>query len=186
MLPEIWRACQVVHFGPVLDEIDLSLLRLFPDALLGATPQGWLRSVDPDGRVRPAEWPEAAYVLEQVDAAVISDEDVGRDEAVIRSFAESCRLLVVTTGASGCRVFEHGFERRIPAERAVEVDSTGAGDVFAAAFFTQLSRNADPLEAARFAVRLGTASIARPGLEGAPTDGEIYAAAASLLPTPDR
>lgn len=183
MLPEIWRTCQVVHFGPVLDEIDLSLLRLFQEALIGVTPQGWLRQVDADGRVSPVDWPEAAYVLDQVDAAVISDEDVNGDERTIRSFAEACRILAVTTGAAGCRLFLDGFHQRFPAETAVEIDSTGAGDIFAAAFFTHLSRNADPPEAARFAVRLGTASIGRKGLDGIPTQAEIYAAASGLQPT---
>jgi sugar/nucleoside kinase (ribokinase family) len=182
MLPEVWRSVGIVHFGPVLDEIDLSLLRLFPGALIGVTPQGWLRRLDPDGSVHPTDWPEADYILEQVDAAVISEEDVNGEEDVIRYYAEICRLLAVTTGASGCRLFEHGFERRVPAERVEEIDSTGAGDIFAAAFFTQLYRNAEPLEAARFAVHLATASIGRPGLDGVPTEDEVYAAAASLHP----
>jgi sugar/nucleoside kinase (ribokinase family) len=183
MLPQIWRTCQVVHFSPVLDEIDLSLLRLFQEALICVTPQGWLRRVDSDGRVAPADWPEAAYVLDQVDAAVISDEDVNGDERTIQSFAEACRVLVVTTGASGCRLFLDGFHHRIPTGTAVEIDSTGAGDIFAAAFFTHLSRNDDPPEAARFAVRLGTASIGRSGLDGVPTEAEIYAASSGRQPS---
>lgn len=188
LLPEVWRSCRIAHFGPVLDEIDLSMLRLFPGALIGATPQGWLRGVRSDGRVIPDDWPESAYVLEQVDAAVISDEDVGRDERTIAAFAEICRTLVVTTGPSGCRIYVHGYRYDLPARLAVEVDSTGAGDVFAAAFFTHLAQYEDPLAAARFAVHLGTASIGRPGLAGVPTEAEVYAASESLLPAaePDR
>lgn len=188
LLPEIWRSCRIAHFGPVLDEIDLSMLRLFPDALIGVTPQGWLRSVRSDGWVSQEDWPESAYVLEQVDAAVISDEDVNRDERTIAAFAEICRMLVVTTGAGGCRVYVHGYRYDLPAAPAVEIDATGAGDIFAAAFFTHLSQFEDPLAAARFAVRLGTASIGRPALAGIPTEAEVYAASESLLPAaePDR
>ncbi|HUF37755.1 MAG TPA: PfkB family carbohydrate kinase [Anaerolineales bacterium] len=182
MLPESWRSCQVVHFGPVLDEIDLSLLRLFPEALLGATPQGWLRRIEPDGTVVQAEWAEAAYVLEQVDAAVLSDEDTGRDERMVRSFAEACRVLVVTAGPAGCRLFIDGFPTAIPTVGLDEVDATGAGDIFAAVFFSHLSHHDDPLEAARFAVLLATASVRRRGLSGVPTESEIHEAAAALQP----
>ena len=177
MLPEIWRTCSVVHFGPVLDEIDLALLRLFPEALVGATPQGWLREVHADGSVSRTDWAEAAYVLDHVNAAVLSEQDVEKDEDQIRAFAEVCRVLVVTAGAAGCRVFVDGFATEIPTVPAIEIDSTGAGDIFAAAFFTHLFRNDEPLDAARFAVRIATGSIGRRGLDGVPTEAEFYEAA---------
>jgi sugar/nucleoside kinase (ribokinase family) len=183
LIPEIWRSCSIVHFGPVLGEIDLSLLRLFPDALLGVTPQGWLRERNEDGSISRSDWPEAAFVLDQVDAAVLSDEDVGGDEQIISMFAENCRILAITTGPSGCRLYLDGYRTDISAGHADEVDSTGAGDIFAAAFFTQLFRKEDPLDAARFATKLATASISRRALAGVPTEAEIYEAASSVQPS---
>lgn len=180
MLPEIWRSAPVVHFGPVLDEIDLSLLRLFPESFIGVTPQGWLRHPAADGAVSQSDWPEAAYVLEMADAAVISEEDVDGDERTIQGLAESAPVLAVTAGPGGCRLFVDGFSTEVRADAAVEVDPTGAGDIFAAAFFTYLFRSQDPLAAARFAVRLGTRSVARSGLAGVPLDAEVFAAAAGL------
>jgi sugar/nucleoside kinase (ribokinase family) len=53
------------------------------------------------------------------------------------------------------------------------VDATGAGDVFAAAFFARLFRTRDPWEATRFATLLATCSIARVGLEGIATPREV-------------
>jgi sugar/nucleoside kinase (ribokinase family) len=187
MLPEIWRSSNLVHFGPVLDEIDLALFRLFPDAFVGVTPQGWLREVDAGGTVTRADWPEAVFVLDHADAAVLSEGDVAGDEDQIRSFAEACRILVVTAGAAGCRVFVDGFPTEVRAQPARETDSTGAGDIFAAAFFTRLYRKDDPVDAARFAGRLAGASVGRRALEAVPTDAEVYEAATGreTTDTPD-
>jgi sugar/nucleoside kinase (ribokinase family) len=56
-----------------------------------------------------------------------------------------------------------------------EVDPTGAGDVFAAAFFSRLFTTRDPWESARFATLLSAHSVTRPGLDGIPTPEEINA-----------
>ncbi len=57
--------------------------------------------------------------------------------------------------------------------KQVELDSTGAGDIFAAAFFTRLYLTRDPWESARFANQIAAASVTRRGLEGIPTPEEI-------------
>jgi sugar/nucleoside kinase (ribokinase family) len=53
------------------------------------------------------------------------------------------------------------------------VDSTGAGDIFAAALFARLYATRDPWEAARFATQLAARSVTRIGLNGIPTLKEI-------------
>jgi sugar/nucleoside kinase (ribokinase family) len=62
-----------------------------------------------------------------------------------------------------------------------EVDATGAGDIFAAAFFTRLYLTRDPWEAARFATQLAAYSVMRVGLEGIPTPEEIQACRVEVL-----
>jgi sugar/nucleoside kinase (ribokinase family) len=61
------------------------------------------------------------------------------------------------------------------------VDATGAGDIFAAAFFIRLHTTRDPWEAARFATQLAAYSVTRPGLEGVPTQEEIDACMVEVL-----
>ena len=56
-----------------------------------------------------------------------------------------------------------------------EIDATGAGDIFAAAFFVRLLTTQDPWEAARFATHLSACSVTRKGLKGIPTAEEIQA-----------
>lgn len=172
-VPDPWRTASIVHLGPVAQEVDPTLVRNFPTALIGLTPQGWLRAWDDEGRVTPAEWPEADFVLQRAGAAVISNEDVGFDEERIEEMATSCRVLAVTEGAAGARLYWNGDVRRFRAPEMEEVDPTGAGDIFAAAFFIRLFTTRDPWEAARFATQLSAYSVTRPGLEAVPTPEEI-------------
>ena len=53
------------------------------------------------------------------------------------------------------------------------MDPTGAGDLFAGAFFVHYQQSGDPGDAARFAVWLASHSVTRTGLDGLPTPAEI-------------
>jgi sugar/nucleoside kinase (ribokinase family) len=172
-VPEAWRSTPVVHLGPVAREVNPNLVRAFPTALVGVTPQGWMRNWDDKGRVSYGEWPESTYVLQQAGAAVISVEDVRGDERIIEDMASAVRVLAVTEGSNGARIYWNGDLRRFRAIQQVEVEPTGAGDIFAAAFFIRLQATRDPWEAARFATNLASFSVTRIGLEGIPTAEEI-------------
>lgn len=178
-VPEPWRTASILHLGPVAQEVAPSLIRRlqphFPSALVGITPQGWLRAWDADGHVHATEWPEASFVLERAGAAVISIEDVECNEDRIDEMAASCRLLAVTEGSQGARLYWNGDVRRFRTLQVEEVDATGAGDVFAAAFFSRLFLTRDPWEATRFATQVSAISVTRPGLAGIPTPEEINA-----------
>jgi sugar/nucleoside kinase (ribokinase family) len=173
MIPEPWRGASIVHLAPVAQEVEPSLIRNFPSALIGITPQGWLRSWDSEGLVHVTEWPEAAFVLERAGATVISLQDVGASEDRLFEMAASSRVLAVTEAAAGSRVYWQGDVRRFSVPVVEEVDPVGAGDIFAAAFFVRLYTTRDPWEAARFANQLAANSVTRPGLTGIPTPEEI-------------
>lgn len=173
LVPEVWRSAPIVHLGPVAQEVEPSLVRYFSDSLIGLTPQGWLRAWDNDGIIHTAEWPEASFVLEQAGAAVISDEDVAGDESRIDEMVTYSRVLAVTENIAGARLYWHGDVRRFPASEIQEIDPSGAGDIFAAAFFTRLYTTRDPWESARLATQLASKSVTRPGLSGVPTKEEI-------------
>ena len=173
LIPESWLNTPIVHLGPVAQEVEPSLMRRFSNNFVGVTPQGWLRAWDTKGRVSPCEWPEAAFVLQQAGAAVISSEDVAGDEARIEELASACRVLAVTENNEGVRLFWNGDVRRFRAPQVDAVDTTGAGDIFATAFFFRLYATRDPWEAARFATQLASISVTRHGLDGIPTADEI-------------
>lgn len=174
-VPEIWRRASIIHLGPVAQEVDAVLPASFSPSLLGLTPQGWMRAWDEFGQVQRADWESAEQTLGQAGAVVVSIEDVGGDEERIEFMAAHSRVLAVTEAAAGARLYWHGDQRRFRAPEMFEIDATGAGDIFAAAFFIRLLTTQDPWEAARFATQLSACSVTRKGLKGIPTAEEIQA-----------
>ncbi len=181
IVPEAWRRAKIIHLAPVAQEVDSVLPPGFRPSLLGLTPQGWMRSWDENGLVHPCAWDKAESALEEAGAVVFSLEDVGGNEELIEQYAHTGRLLVVTEGVAGARVFWHGDSRRFRAPKVDEVDATGAGDVFAAAFFARLLNTRDPWEAARFANQVAAISVKRPGMAGVPTYDEIQRCLTEVL-----
>ena len=180
-VPEAWRSSPIVHVGPIAGEGKSLVNGKITFPLLGLTPQGWLRAWDSDGRVRPCAWPDSAGMLAKANAAVLSIEDVGGDEAQIEAMALACRVLVVTEGPAGARIYWNGDSRCFRAPEVTEVDATGAGDIFAAAFFWRYHVTHDPWAAGRFATRLASFSVARRGLEGIPNREEIQTSLVEVL-----
>jgi len=172
-VPDVWRRASIIHLGPIADEMDAILPEEFSPALLGLTPQGWMRQWDSESRVSRKEWTGADTALARANAVVISREDVNGDDELIENMAHQTRVLAVTEGAAGAVLYWNGDRRRFRAPEVKEVDATGAGDVFAAAFFIRLFSTRDPWEATRFATLLATCSITRLGLEGIATPREI-------------
>lgn len=173
MLPESWFLAPIIHLAPVAQEVDTRFLRTFPNSFIGLTPQGYFREWDTNGNVHFSEWLEANHILGKVNAAVLSIEDVMENEELIADLVYAVRVLVVTEGSRGARVYWHGDVRKFRPPQVNEIDSTGAGDIFAAAFFIRLYQTRDPWESARFATLVASRSVTRPGLSGVPTELEI-------------
>jgi hypothetical protein len=180
-IPVTWRSTPIVHIGPIAGEGKSLVDGRLPSSLLRLTPQGWLRAWDGEGRVHPCAWPEASTMLARAGATVLSIEDVGGDEAQIDAMAQACPVLAVTEGPAGSHVYWNGDQRRFHARPMDEVDATGAGDIFAAAFFWRYHVTRDPWEAARFATHLASYSVARRGVEGIPTGEEIQTSLVEVL-----
>jgi sugar/nucleoside kinase (ribokinase family) len=104
---------------------------------------------------------------------VVSLEDVEGDELRLDEMATYCQILAVTEGAKGVRIYWNGDIRRFPAPEEDMIDTTGAGDIFATAFFFRLQKTRNPWEAARFANLLASKSVSRIGLQAIPTPEEI-------------
>ena len=150
-LPPAWKRPSIVLLGPVVGELGLDWLSAFAQSCVGVVPQGWMRRWDKTGLVAPRAWEEASRILPRVDVVVFSEDDVRQDEGTIHHYASLARIAVVTRGRRGATVFYRGVERQFPAFSAREVDPTGAGDVFAAAFLVRLRETSDPFEAASYA-----------------------------------
>ncbi len=141
--------------------------------VLAVTPQGWMRRVGPDGRVSLAPFPSAHEVLSRA-VAVLSLDDLGDDWGLAREYGKVARTLVVTIGARGAVLFERGAEIHIPPVTAREVDPTGAGDVFAAAFFCKLAEGMSAQEAGLFASCAAALSVAGRGPGAVPYGEQVH------------
>ena len=172
-VPEAWQKTPIIHLGPIANEVDPVLPKVFSPALLGVTPQGWMRQRDEAGLITRSEWKNAEPVLQKADAVVMSREDVNGDDELIEHMAHQTRIMVVTEADAGCVLYWNGDRRRFRAPEVREVDATGAGDIFATAFFIRLFKTRDPWEAARFATLIASRSVTRIGLTGIPTPQEI-------------
>ncbi len=166
-IPEIWLSSDIVHIAPIADEVSEELAVSADVAWLGVTPQGWMRSFDRQGHVsarsleRPERWlPRAAVVM--------SIDDVGGDWGLAQYYGALAKVLVVTVGAAGATLFYNGAQRSVPPVPAREVDPTGAGDVFAAAFFCKLAEGFSPEQAALFASCAAALAVAGRGVEKVP------------------
>ena len=181
-VPEVWRRSSIIHLGPIANEMDAFLPEGFSASLLGLTPQGWMRQWDAECRVSLGEWKTADFAMARAGAVVISREDVSGNDELIEHMAHQTRILVVTESAAGAVLYWNGDRRRFRAPKVMEVDATGAGDIFAAAFFMRLATTRDPWEATRFATQLASYSVTRPGLEGIPIPREINECMLEVLP----
>ncbi len=172
-VPVKWRTTPIVLLGPLVRELDARFPPLFPNSLVGVTPQGWLRKWDETGRVRMRPWEEAPQILPYVDVLVLSEEDLNGNASLMEEYVRITKIAVMTQGPRGCVVFTEGMERQIPGFPANEVDPTGAGDVFAAAFLVRLLEIDDPFDAARFANATASFSVEAPGVLGIPTRAQV-------------
>ncbi len=172
-VPLDWRSSPIVHLGPVAGEVDPGIIDIFPDSFIGLTPQGWMRARDESDVVHYHPWDHSDELLQRADAVVLSIEDVMGDEDLIQSYVSRTNILVVTEGYHGARIYWKGDVRYLSAPKVLVVDQTGAGDIFAAAFFDRLETTHDPWESARRAIQIASRSVTRVGLAGVPTTQEI-------------
>jgi hypothetical protein len=181
-VPDAWRDTPIVHLGPLCQEVDPNLSKSFPNSFVGLTPQGWFRGWDGKGKIQFTEWPESSYVMGNASATVLSIHDVKGNEKLIEDMTAFGRVLVITEGPDGARVYWNGDMRQFKPPEVVEVDPVGAGDIFAASFFIRLFTTKDPWEATRFASKLAANSVTRYGLDGVPTQAEVQSYRMEILP----
>ena len=131
-IPSAWRDLPFVFLVPVMGDCDTDLLTAFPESELIVGAQGWLRTVEADGRVRPCAPPEALLATRLL-AVTLSESDHPQAEAIARRMARHCRLVALTRGDKAVTIFEKSGENDIPIAPVKQVhDTDGAGDVFTA------------------------------------------------------
>ena len=174
-LPAAWRALDIVHFGPVAQEVGHDLLTAFDGSLRGASLQGWLRRWDQDARVRPLPAGDVLAWAPPVDCSFLSEEDIGPQREILEFYRGRHRIVVLTDGNHGATVYEGESVVHVPAVQVTEVDANGAGDVFAAAFLLRYHETHDAVLAAQFGATVASYHVERVGISGLPTRTEAEA-----------
>ena len=178
-VPRDWWHTELVHIAPLISELTSAIMEPYSDSFVGLTPQGLMRKSDSQGHISALPLENAADFIQRSDAVVLSIEDLDMNEDATLAVAEMCSIVVITYGAQGARVWADREWRSFPARPVDEIDATGAGDIFAGAFFSRLQASGDAWIAAETAVKLATTSVTRSGLAGAPHAAEAEAAVQS-------
>jgi sugar/nucleoside kinase (ribokinase family) len=180
-LPNISGQPDILHLGPVANEVDPNILEIFQDSLKCLTPQGWFRKKSKNYQVIRHAWQDYREFLPKADVAVLSLEDVSHNEDLIADMASLISVFVVTENQKGARIYWQNEAKFISAPEVKYKNDTGAGDIFSTAFFYQYFYTKDPWEAGRFAVKLASWSVSRNYLKSIPTTDEIIKAKTELI-----
>jgi sugar/nucleoside kinase (ribokinase family) len=173
-VPDAWRSTNIVNLCPVANEYSAEIIHLFEGSLIGVCPQGWMRWWGSDGHVHRKEWETFKEVLPHADVVFFSQHDVANPEKTAKTYLDYTGLVVVTRGEQGASVYCHqGEEYHVPAFYADEIDPTGAGDVFAAAFLVNYFDTRDPVKAATFGNCVASFAVEKGGVFGIPLRGDV-------------
>lgn len=183
-IPTAWQQPAIVHLGPILAETPLDLVTHFPDALIGMTPQGMMRTWQPPFpcQIQYTPFDPDPALLARVHILVMSIEDVHGDHTVAERYARHCGIVALTRGAGGADIYLAGQLHHINAYPALERDPTGAGDVFAAALLVRYHETRNAIDAAQFAAVVAAASVEGLGISTIPDRATIVARLADYHP----
>jgi 1D-myo-inositol 3-kinase len=149
VLDDEWRSPDVLFLAPVAGEVSARAASAFTAEVVGAAGQGWLRTVDAEGKVSPTEWSNPSADLSGVHVLVLSEQDL-IPGASARSLLDHVPVVALTRGWQGLTLITRDSVHDVPTLPRAEVDPTGAGDVFAAALLLRYHETGDLLEAAAF------------------------------------
>ena len=174
LTPAAWRAPEALLLGPLAGELAPRTAPLFQAGVVGACAQGWLRAIDPDtGAVSPTEWRNSADDLAGVQVVFLSESDIGGDVSRAEALLEQVSMVLLTDGWRGARLLTRDGVQSVPTRPSEEVDATGAGDVFAAAFLIGYAEARDPHEAAVFACCAAACCVEAAGVTGLGDRAEV-------------
>ncbi|MCH8994478.1 MAG: ribokinase [Chloroflexi bacterium] len=173
-IPAAWREAPMVLLGPVCGEVRPGLEGAFPRSLIGVAAQGWLRELDRERTVRRRAWTGAPF-WRGCRVLFVSAEDLGRRRDQLERWSEEVPIVALTSARRGARLHTNAGWQAIEAFPVGEVDPTGAGDVFAAAFLVRYHETEEIAESARFASAAAACSVEASGIERIADREEIEA-----------
>ncbi len=173
-IPKVWLNPDMLFVGPLTQELPLDCLDWFNPRLSCLVPQGWLRSwTQPLPSIVEVSKSPPVGMSAGWDICVISESEV--EPATLAAWRETTTNLVVTKGSRGADLYfgdaddpveVPSFAHRVNGAGA---DTTGAGDVFAAAMLIRYAATDDAKEAANYASACAALSTRAPSWDAVET-----------------
>ena len=173
-LPPDWRGTQTMHIAPLAQEIDPRGLGRLAPGYLGVTPQGWVR-----------RWGEKLPSPVRHEPLKLSYESCNRFNSMVLSAEELAflrepfdivsrhGLAIVTRGRRGATAIDRGRVSEIAGYPGERVDTTGAGDTFAAMLFLMRGRGEPLHRSLELASAAASLSVRARGVSAVPTIDQV-------------
>ncbi len=155
-IPDEWRNPDMLFVGPLTQELPSDCLSWFRPRVSCVVPQGWLRSwSEPLPSVVEVSKSPPVGMSSGWDICVISESEV--EDRTLVKWREKAGCLIITKGSEGAELYtDEQYESiSVPsfagAVNGSGTDTTGAGDVFAAAMLMRYAATGDAEDSARYA-----------------------------------
>jgi sugar/nucleoside kinase (ribokinase family) len=161
-VPRELLKADVLLFGPILQEIDPSLIIELPEtsSLLFCDPQGFLRGIE-NGQIThffPQPFKEILPLFDivkpnELEARIMTGKNpMENPEQVMETlYSFGTEICIVTLAGNGSLIYNGSEFIRIPPYVTEAKDPTGAGDTYAAGFMLEYLRTKDLYESGLFA-----------------------------------
>ena len=166
-VPEAWCQPEMLFVGPLTQELPFDCLEWFRPRVSCVVPQGWLRSWDdPLPSVISVSTSPPRGISRGWDVCVISESEV--EPETLDEWRSITSHLVVTKGREGATLYSEGNRQltQIPSfaehVEGAGTDTTGAGDVFAAAMLIRYAATGDATTGANYASLCASLSTRSP------------------------
>ena len=161
--PESWLQADWILLGPILRELDLSYLKMIKaksNAKIFIDPQGFIRKGDA-GRIEHEKTDEIEKIAalstvfkpNEMECKVLTGIDPRQDYETPAKLLKDWgpELVIITLAELGSVIYDGAEFYRIPAYATDALDSTGAGDTYAAGMIYALTNGFDLYRAGCFA-----------------------------------
>jgi hypothetical protein len=191
LAPEAWPGlppAELLFLAPVFQELDPRVwCARVPGRLTGLALQGLVRDAVGEGtgrRVVPRRYEPGEDELRGVNAVFLSEEDLDGQGDLLERLRPRVPLVALTRGSRGASLLSEGGQVDVGVYPTREVDPTGAGDVFAAAFLLALAAGQEPAGAGRLAAAAASVVVEARGPLALARVGEAWARRAGVVQKP--
>ena len=171
-IPDSWNSPRIAVICPLARELPADARSWFPRSTTstGLVLQGFFRHWDEYGivTVQP-ELPTPGG--SRIALAIASHNEIDAHQA--RAWTNVADVVVRTWGPEGAALYTARDTSNIATPPVDEIDPTGAGDVWAAAYLIRLHETGDVEAAARFASAAASLSVTGVGLSGIPARKDV-------------